>query len=63
MLNERVDKIIKSTYKRYCEFIDNIPEIDEIKIMDGNYADMQFLPEDLYNQKYILYINPYILFT
>lgn len=57
MLNERVDKIIKSTYKRYCEFIDNIPEIDEIKIMDGNYADMQFLPEDLYNQKYILYIN------
>ena len=57
MLNERVDKIIKSTYKRYCEFIDYIPEITEIKVMNGNYADMQFLPEDLYDQKYILYIN------
>ena len=57
MLNERVDRIIKSTYKRYCEFIDNIPEITEIKVMDGNYADMQFFPEDLYNEKYVLYIN------
>lgn len=57
MLNERVDKIIKSTYKRYCEFINYIPEITEIKVMDENYTDMQFFPEDLYNEKYILYIN------
>lgn len=57
MLDERVDKIIKSTYKRYCKYISIIPEITEIETISGNYAEIQFDTKSLYEKGYILKVN------
>lgn len=57
MLDDRINKIINSTHKRYCKYVSIIPQIAEVETISGNYVEMQFDTKSLYEGNYILKVN------
>ena len=58
MITEEIKLETKLRWLEYCKEIKNIPPIQEIKLLDKNDSShARFKSIDLYNQKYILYVQ------
>lgn len=58
MITEEIKLETKLRWLEYCKEIKNIPPIQEIELLDKNDSShARFKSIDLYNQKYILYVQ------
>ena len=60
MVTEELKEIINLLYKKYVYLVQDIPQIALIKESSDSSCEAQFLIDDLYNKKYILYVDPSI---
>lgn len=59
MVTKELKEIINLLHKKYTYLIQDIPQLDAIEELPSNsLCQAQFLTEDLYNKKYILYVDP-----
>lgn len=60
VITEELKETIRLLHKKYTCLIQDLPGIDSIEVTSDLSCWAQFLTDDLYNKKYILYINPEI---
>ena len=58
MITEELKEIINLLYKKYVYLVQDLPQINLIKESSDSSCEAQFLVDDLYSKKYILYVDP-----
>lgn len=60
MITTELKETIKLIHKKYTLLIQDLPELESIEELTSSSCSARFLVDDLYNRKYILYVNPNI---
>lgn len=58
MITKELKEIINLIYKKYVYLVQDLPQINLIKESSDSSCEAQFLVDDLYSKKYILYVDP-----
>ncbi len=58
MITKELKEIINLLYKKYVYLVQDLPQINLIKESSDSSCEAQFLVDDLYSKKYILYVDP-----
>lgn len=58
MISEYLKKQIEFQWLKYNKFINKIPQIESVKESSENISWAYFKSDDIYSQKYILYVDP-----
>lgn len=60
MISEYLQKQIKFQWLKYNKFICKIPAIEKVEILAEDNTWAYFKNDDIYKQRYVLYVNPHL---